>query len=391
MNTSSTPPRERALLVTPHLGTETKTLLAYRAEELVRLADTAGAKIVDQCEQPLRKFNAATLIGSGKIEELKDRISSKQIDLVIINHELTPVQQRNLEKALKRRTIDRTELILDIFAQHAESRDGQIQVELAQLRYNRPRLTGRGAELSRLGGGIGTRGPGETKLETDRRRIDQRISRLRKELDKVQQTRLLQRKGRQRNDLYTLVLVGYTNAGKSSLLNRITDASVLAKDQLFSTLDTTTRRVFLNPETRVLLSDTVGFISNLPKPLLSAFRATLEVVEEADALLHVTDASSPFLLEQIHAVEEVLEKLGCEEIPSLLVFNKMDRVEDDSIVRELESQVPASIRCSAKTDPDMSAIKDAFFPLLDEAEAWREARAKKNDDTGLPGLDSLGF
>ncbi|MBZ0254947.1 GTPase HflX, partial [bacterium] len=238
----------------------------YRDEELERLADTAGAKVVAYCSQYLKSIHPATYIGSGKLQEVKDQTSANDIDVVLFNQDLSPVQQRNIEKALQRRIVDRTELILDIFAQHAQSRDGKIQVELAQLRYLRPRLTGRGVDLSRLGGGIGTRGPGETKLEVDRRRIDQRISRLRKEWEKVRAARRLQRKSRQRDGLLSVVLVGYTNAGKSTLLNRMTSAQVLSKNQLFSTVDTTTRRMRLPDGRRALISDTVGFISDLPEP-----------------------------------------------------------------------------------------------------------------------------
>ena len=321
----------------------------YRDEELERLADTAGAKVVAYCSQFVKAINPATYIGSGKLQEVKDLVETHSIDVVLFNQDLSPVQQRNIEKKLHRRIVDRTELILDIFAQHAQSRDGKIQVELAQLRYIRPRLTGRGIDLSRLGGGIGTRGPGETKLEVDRRRIDQRISRLGKEWEKVRAARRLQRKSRQREGLPTIVLVGYTNAGKSTLLNRMTSAEVLAKNQLFSTVDTTTRRLRLPDGRRALISDTVGFISDLPKPLLAAFRATLEVVEEADMLIHVADASSPFLEDQLHAVNEVLAGLGCSEKPYITVFNKVDLVEEQLELRETERQVGPSIRCSAQT------------------------------------------
>ncbi len=335
----------------------------YRDQELERLADTAGAEVVEQCCQFPKSINPATYIGSGKLQEVKERVSTNSIDVVLFNQDLSPVQQRNIEKKLDRRIVDRTELILDIFAQHAQSRDGKIQVELAQLRYLRPRLAGRGVDLSRLGGGIGTRGPGETQLEIDRRRIDQRISRLRKEWEKVRAARRLQRKSRQRDGLPTIVLVGYTNAGKSTLLNRMTAAEVLAKNQLFSTVDTTTRRLRLPDGRRALISDTVGFISDLPKPLLAAFRATLEVVEEADMLLHVADASSPFIEDQLHAVYEVLNGLGCGAKPQLTVFNKIDLVEDELNLRELEHQVGPSVRCSALND-DMLELQTAVARLL---------------------------
>ena len=355
----------------------------YRDEELERLADTAGAKVVAYCSQYLKSIHPATYIGSGKLQEVKDQISANDIDVVLFNQDLSPVQQRNIEKALRRRIVDRTELILDIFAQHAQSRDGKIQVELAQLRYLRPRLTGRGVDLSRLGGGIGTRGPGETKLEVDRRRIDQRISRLRKEWEKVRAARRLQRKSRQRNGLLSVVLVGYTNAGKSTLLNRKTSAQALSKDQLFSTVDTTTRRMRLPDGRRALISDTVGFISDLPQPLLAAFRATLEVVEEADLLLHVTDASSPFLEDQLHAVNEVLEGLGCGAKSQLMVFNKIDRVEDPLPLREIEMQVGPSVRCSALNDPDMLELQTS---IARHAVDYRDEELKRLADTAGANL-----
>lgn len=378
--------QEKALLVTVSTGREDRLLTRYRSNELERLADTAGARVVHNIEQHLKSFNPATLVGSGKIDEIKQLLAEHPIDLVIFNHDLTPVQQRNLEKKLNSRIIDRTELILDIFAMHAKTRDGKIQVELAQLRYLRPRLAGRGVELSRLGGGIGTRGPGETQLEIDRRRIDQRITRLRKELQKSQETRRQQRKGRQRQNRYTVVLVGYTNAGKSSLLNRLTDADVTAEDQLFSTLDTTTRRLHLPDDKRVLLSDTVGFISNLPEPLLAAFRATLEVVQEADMLMHVVDASSPFLMEHVQAVQEVLTQLECGNKPRLTVFNKMDRVDDPQTIGELQRSLSETIACSARLDRDFTPLKTTLSRLLDEARAQQQNPPAEPDGYDIPGM-----
>ncbi|MBI1388437.1 MAG: GTPase HflX [bacterium] len=370
--------------VAPHLA-------QYREEEMERLASTAGARVVVRSGQNLKSVNPATYIGAGKVDEIKALIGENEIDLVLFSNDLSPVQQRNLEKKLSRRIVDRTELILDIFAQHAQSRDGKIQVELAQLRYLRPRLTGRGVDLSRLGGGIGTRGPGETKLEIDRRRIDNRIARLRDEWEKVRNARRLQRKSREREGLTTAVLVGYTNAGKSTLLNRMTSAQVTARDQLFSTVDTTTRRLFLPDERRVLVSDTVGFISDLPKALLAAFRATLEVVEEAGLLLHVVDASSPFLDEQLHAVNEVLVKLECDQKPVLVVFNKFDLVEDDHGLRELEHQVGRSVRCSALKDPDMLELKTAMSRALLEAEKAPPPPPREISNENWTPLDDISF
>ncbi|RJP33967.1 MAG: GTPase HflX [Candidatus Omnitrophota bacterium] len=378
MKRVSSPKQESALLLAAYTPDLPRSLAEHQVSELKSLALTAGAEVVRVCEQNLKTINPATYIGRGKLDELKQIISSDPFDVILMNKDLTPVQQRNLEAALKRRIVDRTELILDIFAQHAHSKDGKIQVELAQLRYLRPRLTGRGIDLSRLGGGIGTRGPGETQLEIDRRRIDQRIARLKTEWEKIRDSRRLQRKFRQRQNIATAVLVGYTNAGKSTLLNRLTSAHVPAQDQLFSTLDTTTRRLFLPNNRRLLLSDTVGFITDLPKPLLAAFRATLEVVEEADLLLHVVDAASPSLEEQFHAVHDVLHSLGCDEKPTLTVFNKCDRLVDDLCLRDLERAVTPNIRCSALRDPDLNPLRDSIADLLEKS--VRKAPEHKNQD-----------
>lgn len=371
---------EKALLIAANTGECTPAYANYQVEELQNLALTAGAEVVSICQQNLKTIHPATYIGKGKLEEIKNLLSSQEYDVVLVNQNLSPVQQRNLERHFDRRTIDRTELILDIFAQHAQSKDGQIQVELAQLRYLRPRLTGRGIELSRLGGGIGTRGPGETKLEVDRRKIDQRIARLRQEWTKIRETRRLQRKSRQRQNAATAVLVGYTNAGKSTLLNRLTAAEVVARDQLFSTVDTTTRRLVLPNNDRLLLSDTVGFISDLPEALLAAFRATLEVVEEAAILIHVADAGSPFLEEQIHAVNDILSSLDCSLKPILTVFNKIDCLEDDLALRELERRVTPNIRCSALKDKDLSPLKNAIIDLLANTRQAQEETKSKTDE-----------
>lgn len=360
-------------MIVANTGDASPAYIEYQVEELRQLALTAGAEVASVSQQNLKAIHPATFIGKGKLEEIKTLLENHPYEIVLVNQNLTPVQQRNLERRFQRRTIDRTELILDIFAQHAQSKDGQIQVELAQLRYLRPRLTGRGVELSRLGGGIGTRGPGETQLEIDRRRIDQRIARLRKEWMKIRESRRLQRKSRRRGNATTAVLIGYTNAGKSTLLNRLTAAEAAARDQLFSTVDTTTRRLLLPNGERLLLSDTVGFISDLPEALLAAFRATLEVVEEADLLIHVADASSLFLEEQIHAVHEVLQSLECSQKPLLTVFNKSDRLEDDLALRELERRVSPSVRCSALKDKDLSPLKEAVIDLLEKT---REASKK---------------
>ena len=295
-------------------------------DELAELARSAGAEIVDRLVQARQAPEAATLIGHGKVEEIAAAVHAGSIDSVIFDHDLTPTQQRNLEKAIDSKVIDRTQLILDIFATRARTREGRLQVELAQLNYMLPRLTGHGAEMSRLGGGIGTRGPGETQLETDRRRIARRIKRIKEELEGVRTGRALHRRRRTAVPLATLALAGYTNAGKSTLFNRLTQAGVLTDARMFATLDPTVRPLILPSRRRVLVSDTVGFIRNLPTTLVKAFRATLEEVTEAAMVLHVVDASSPAAVEHTAHVHKVLAEIGAAEIPQLLVMNKTDKL-----------------------------------------------------------------
>jgi GTP-binding protein HflX len=292
--------------------------------ELRELTRSAGARIAGEVLQRRPKPDPATLIGSGKVEELKGAIASTSPDLVIFDHELTPSQQRNLERALDARVIDRTQLILDIFARHARTREGQLQVELAQLQYLLPRLAGRGAQMSQLGGGIGTRGPGETQLETDRRKIYRRIRHVEQQLENVRRIRGQQRQRRESVPIATVALVGYTNAGKSTLFNALTKAGVLESARMFATLDPTLRQVVLPSKREVLLSDTVGFIRNLPHTLVSAFRATLEEVQRASLLLHVSDVTSPTASEQQEQVEEVLRELESQDKPRVYVMNKLD-------------------------------------------------------------------
>jgi GTPase len=294
--------------------------------ELEELACSAGASIGGTLVQVRDVLDPATLVGRGKLEEIRAEAHARRIPLVIVDHDLTPVQLRNMEKGTGCRVIDRTQLILDIFATHAHTREGQLQVELAQLNYLLPRLTGRGEELSRLGGGIGTRGPGEQKLETDRRRIRERVRKIERAIEVVRKQRATRRRARQAVPLGMIALVGYTNAGKSTLFNALTDAAVLTSPKMFATLDPTIRAVRLPSHRRVLLSDTVGFLRELPPDLIAAFRATLEEVQEAALILHVSDVSSPHHTEQDAEVLKVLHDLGVDARPRLHVLNKSDRL-----------------------------------------------------------------
>jgi GTPase len=342
--------RETAVLVGVGRGIEESDL-----DELAALADSAGADPVARVVQTRSDPDAATFVGKGKLEEIHRTVHSSGAQVVILDDELSPGQLRNLEDRLGTKVIDRTALILDIFALHARSREGKAQVELAQLNYLLPRLRGWGEAMSRLGGGIGTRGPGETKLEVDRQHIRRRISKLRKDIKDLARTRDVKRGGRERSGVPQIAIAGYTNAGKSTLMRALTDADVLVADQLFATLDPTTRRIELPNGRAATVSDTVGFVSKLPHDLVEAFRSTLEEVARADLVLHVADASSPGVDRQVRAVRSVLDDIGAGDIVEVLVLNKVDLVEPSDLDTS-RARFPNAVVVSAMTGEGIEAL-----------------------------------
>jgi GTP-binding protein HflX len=358
--------RERIILVAVTMSDRTDDETQESLDELAQLIDTAGADEVARVTQRRESPDSTYYIGKGKAEELKELCLALDSDTVVFDNELAPAQQFNLEKLLGRTALDRTAVILDIFAQNAHTLEGKAQVELALLRYRLPRIRrGAKAGLSQQAGGIGTRGPGETKLEVDRRRIGERISRLDRELDNLQKTRQEQRKGRERSGLGSVAIVGYTNAGKSSLLNRLTSAGVLVENRLFATLDPTTRRLALPGGEPVLLSDTVGFVRRLPHGLIEAFKSTLEVAVNSDLLVHVVDASAVDPQGQIAAVREVLTEIGAENVPELLVINKSDLDPDEAkrLVYEHRGAVAFSAMTGDGVNELLLAIGDRMRAL----------------------------
>jgi GTP-binding protein HflX len=324
--------------------------------------------VVDTVTQKLPKPTAPFYIGKGKAEQIKQSFQTQRVTSVIFDNELSPAQGRNLENLLSRKVLDRTQLILDIFAQRARSREGRLQIELAQLQYLLPRLTRMWTHLSRQTGGIGTRGPGETQLEVDRRRVQERIARLERDLEEVRKHRAVQRQGRKRHQWPVAAVVGYTNAGKSTLLNLLTGADVLAADKLFATLDPTTRSLVLPNKQRVLLTDTVGFLRKLPHTLIESFKATLEEVVEADVLIHVVDLSHPRLDEHMEAVDAVVKEIGGYGKQTLIVFNKLDALSDPDLAKVYLEKFPGSVAISARTGAGVDELIPALQNMLG---SWR--------------------
>jgi GTPase len=381
---------ERVFLVGVELklrnGADARDSLA----ELGELAATAGGDVIGDGTQKMESLNAATFIGRGKAGEWGDFCRRSEIDTVIFDDELSPAQSRNLEKIFNCKILDRTSLILDIFAQRARTREGKIQIELAQLQHLLPRLTRYWGHLSRQKGGIGMRGDGETQLETDRRRVLDRIARISRELEIVRQQRSTQRNGRQRNNWPLASIVGYTNAGKSTLLNALTGAQVLAEDKLFATLDPTTRRLKLPTNQNVLLTDTVGFIKKLPHALVEAFKATLEEVVQANLLLHVVDISHPQAGEQIEAVNVVLNEIGAGEKSTLMVFNKIDRLNGNGALNRLQEKYPDAVAISATTGDGISTLIEEIGTRLRPTREFLELRVPHERAAVIARLHKVG-
>lgn len=333
-------------------------------EEMEDLIAGCGGEVIERMVCPLDKASATYLIGSGRVNDIAAAVSHLKIDTVVFSYDLRGSQQRNLEETIKTKTIDRTQLILDIFARHATSKEGKMQVELAQLEYLLPRLVGHGIELSRLGGGIGTLGPGETKLEMDRRRIAERITRLRHDLKEVTSQRALKRKQRKDKGVPTVALVGYTNAGKSTLMNTLTQANQVTRETLFTTLDSLARQFVLPNHQKIIVSDTVGFMHELPHHLIEAFKATLEEVREADLLLHVIDISHPHFHHLREAVEDVLRELEVFKKPTIVVLNKIDKLENRQGLGQLQGSEDHAVCISAKTGEDVPLLVEEIGQML---------------------------
>lgn len=358
--------RDRAFLVIIESPGKDRAFLRESYEEIRDLTVSAGGEVAGAIQARLERPSPSHFIREGKLAEIREKVEREKANLLIFNVDLTPVQARNIENSVGVRAVDRTGLILDIFARRAQSREGKLQVEVAQLNYLLPRLVGHGVILSRLGGGIGTRGPGEQKLEVDRRRLRERISRLKKELIKLESHRSLVRKGRKRRDFYSVAIVGYTNAGKSTLLNALTGARAFVEDKLFATLDPLTRVGKRNGRHEILFIDTVGFLRDLPHGLIEAFRSTLEEATDADALIHVLDVTHPYYGEQKKAVEEVLAEIGAGEKPAVLALNKTDLISPET-KRRLQEEFPAAVLISAEQGAGLEELHEKLGGSLHES------------------------
>src|ERR1700745_1670459 len=381
---------ERALLIGLEKQGVSKWDLQDSLEELAELANSAGAEVVDTVTQKLQKPTAPYYIGKGKAEAIKDSFQDREVTSVIFDDELSPAQGRNLENLLSRKVLDRTQLILDIFAQRARSREGRLQIELAQLQYLLPRLTRMWHHLSRQTGGIGTRGPGETQLEVDRRRVQDRIARLERELEGVRKVRSVQRQGRKRHQWPVAAVVGYTKAGKSTLLNLMTGADVLAVDKLFATLDPTTRSFTLPNKQRVLLTDTVGFLRKLPHTLIESFKATLEEVSEADLLIHIVDLSHPRVDDQMEAVESVIKELDAFGKQTVIVFNKIDNLQNRELADAYLKRFPGSVAISARTGEGVNNIVQALEHALSSWGLRSRFRISANESALIAEIHRVG-
>src|SRR6476659_1477835 len=381
---------ERALLIGLERDGVSKWDLRDSMEELRELANSAGAEVVDTVTQKLPKPTAPFYIGKGKAEAIKESVQSQGVTSVIFNDELSPAKGRNLENLLSRKVLDRTQLILDIFAQRARSREGRLQIELAQLQYLLPRLTRMWHHLSRQTGGIGTRGPGETQLEVDRRRVQERIARLERELEAVRKTRAIQRESRKRHQWPVASVVGYTNAGKSTLLNLLTGAGVVTENKLFATLDPTTRSFVLPNKQRVLLTDTVGFLRKLPHTLIESFKATLEEVHEADLLIHIADISHPRVEEQMQAVEAVIKELDAYGKQTLIVFNKIDNLPNRELVDAYLKRFPGSVAISARTGEGVNNLVEALEETLSSWRLRSRFRIPSNESALIAEIHRVG-
>lgn len=379
--------RERAIAVGVSTHYTTKGQSEEFLEELELLADTAGADVIHKVLQSKDRFDSATYIGKGKVEQIAQLVEEDDITLIIFDDDLTPAQVRNLEKIINRKIIDRSGLILDIFASRARSNEAKTQVELAQLQYLLPRLTRLWTHLSKQFGGIGTRGPGETQIETDRRMIRERIANLKERLEKIATQRATQRKGRK--DYYNISLAGYTNVGKSTLLNTMSHSDVFVENRLFATLDATTRTVDLDSSTKVLMTDTVGFIRKLPHHLVASFKSTLEEITEADIILHVVDITHPQMDDHIAVVKETIADLGAAHTPVVYVFNKIDALNDRTIIKDLQTKYEPSVFISAHRGINILGLNEFLTTMIHSAFTEMEFKLPNNQYKVLSQLHDL--